>query len=61
VLLRCGISEERARRTVRFSLGRETTIADLDRVVAELKAINVLNKFGSSLLRSLNAGPVAGL
>ncbi|WKX97535.1 hypothetical protein Q1695_013305 [Nippostrongylus brasiliensis] len=60
VLLACGLSKELAERTIRFSFGRETTKADVDRVVKELKAILFLAKHGSSLMNVINAGPVPG-
>ncbi|VDM54189.1 unnamed protein product [Angiostrongylus costaricensis] len=60
VLLACGIQRQTAKRTIRFSFGRETTKEDVDRVVKELKAILFLSKHGSSLMNVINAGPVPG-
>ncbi|VIO92830.1 Uncharacterized protein BM_BM3359 [Brugia malayi] len=60
VLTACGIRDELARRTVRFSFGRDSTSDEVDRVVNELKAIMFMSKYGSSLLNAINKGPISG-
>uniref|UniRef100_A0A914VF62 Selenocysteine lyase n=1 Tax=Plectus sambesii TaxID=2011161 RepID=A0A914VF62_9BILA len=60
VLLASGVSEDLASKTVRFSIGRETTKEDIDRVVSELKAMTFLSKYGSSLLNSIGIGKSIG-
>lgn len=44
ILLACGINKEIAARTVRFSVGRETTKRDVDVVINELKSVLCNNK-----------------
>uniref|UniRef100_A0A915PPM3 Selenocysteine lyase n=1 Tax=Setaria digitata TaxID=48799 RepID=A0A915PPM3_9BILA len=60
VLTACGIHDELALRTVRFSFGRDSTCDEVDRVVNELKAIMFMGKYGSSLLNAINKGPISG-
>uniref|UniRef100_A0A1I7V5Y2 Selenocysteine lyase n=1 Tax=Loa loa TaxID=7209 RepID=A0A1I7V5Y2_LOALO len=60
VLTACGIRDELALRTVRFSFGRDSTYDEVDRVVNELKAIMFMGKYGSSLLNVINKGPISG-
>ncbi|MCP9262734.1 Selenocysteine lyase [Dirofilaria immitis] len=60
VLTACGISDELALRTVRFSFGRDSTYDEVDRVVNELKAIIFMGKYGTSLLNAINKGPISG-
>ncbi|KHN78261.1 Selenocysteine lyase [Toxocara canis] len=60
VLCACGIPDEVASRTVRFSFGKESSRAQVDRVVNELKSIVFLGKYGSSLLSAINKGPIPG-
>uniref|UniRef100_A0A0R3RQY7 Selenocysteine lyase n=1 Tax=Elaeophora elaphi TaxID=1147741 RepID=A0A0R3RQY7_9BILA len=59
VLTACGVREEFALRTVRFSFGRDSTCDEVDRVVKELKAIMFMSKYGGSLLNSINKGPIS--
>ncbi|CAG9530991.1 unnamed protein product [Cercopithifilaria johnstoni] len=59
VLTACGIREEFALRTVRFSFGRDSTCDEVDRVVKELKAIMFMDRYGSSLLNVINKGPIS--
>ncbi|VDK86396.1 unnamed protein product [Onchocerca ochengi] len=59
VLTACGIRDELALRTVRFSFGRDSTYDEVDRVVNELKAIIFMGKYGSSLLNVINKGPIS--
>ncbi|KAL3993587.1 Aminotransferase class-V family protein [Acanthocheilonema viteae] len=59
VLTACGIREEFALRTVRFSFGRNSTCDEVDRVVNELKAIMFMDRYGSSLLNVINKGPIS--
>uniref|UniRef100_A0A0N5AAY1 Selenocysteine lyase n=1 Tax=Syphacia muris TaxID=451379 RepID=A0A0N5AAY1_9BILA len=60
VLINCGLSEQLASRTVRFSFGRQTKQSDVDRVISELSSIVFLSKYGSSLLKTFSKGPVPG-
>ncbi|VDK44314.1 unnamed protein product [Anisakis simplex] len=60
VLLACGLSEEVACRTVRFSFGRESSEEQVDRVINEIKSVCFFGKYGSSLLKAINKGPVSG-
>ncbi|VDM22111.1 unnamed protein product [Wuchereria bancrofti] len=60
VLTACGIRDELARRTVRFSFGRDSTCDEVDRVMNELKAIMFMSRYGSSLLNAINKGPISG-
>ncbi|VDM91815.1 unnamed protein product [Litomosoides sigmodontis] len=59
VLTACGIREQFALRTVRFSFGRDSTHDEVDRAVSELKAIIFMGKYGSSLLNVINRGPIS--
>lgn len=60
VLSACGILDKVAFRTVRFSFGRDSSRAQVDRVVNELKSIAFFGKYGSSLLSAINKGPLPG-
>ncbi|CAJ0558242.1 unnamed protein product, partial [Mesorhabditis spiculigera] len=60
ILLASGVPEDVALRSVRFSIGRDTTKEELDRVVKELKAMLFLSKNAGSLMGALGKGPVAG-
>ncbi|VDN60449.1 unnamed protein product [Dracunculus medinensis] len=60
ILSACGINEELASRTVRFSFGRDSSIEDAEKVLNELKSIIFFSKFGSSLLNAIGKGPLPG-
>lgn len=57
VLLSCGVPEEAAANAVRLSVGRETTEADVDAAVADLKdAVQLIRStLGSSVTNESNS------
>lgn len=59
-LTACGIDDQLASKTVRFSFGRQTTIEDIERVMSELSSIVFLSKYGTSLLGAFSKGPIPG-
>jgi hypothetical protein len=61
VLLALGLSHERARGSIRLSLGRDTVERDVDRILAVLpEVVNELRAMAPSARGTMGEGPVAG-